>query len=549
LATRRELNNAKLNDDYFPMPVNIGRVLSFVRSIHIDCKERMTDKEIYNEILNLNNRISDIFIPCSEITGSEKFRSLNATKLFRIYMFSELATMKIRDLNKSQILYVIQDIEVKFKKAIVNAGEMCGILAAQSIGELTTQMTLNSFHYAGVSAKNITLGVPRLKELINVTKKLKTPSLTMYEKGLVKDLGTTGQKRIVEGIRSSLEYKTLQDIIKSSDIVYSNDEEYANDNNIIQIYKDLYEYTDSPFPENFLSLRLQFSSKELEYVDTSLFEISKLLEKSIGNGHKIICSDDNTIINGKENLFIRVICGDANDENEKEQMTTLRKIEVFCMSVKIKGCEGIDRVFTRESKINKWTPEKGHYKESQWILETEGSNLVETMTITSIDHTKTISNNVIEIYEVFGIEAARQSLLNELRTVLSFDGSYVNYRHLAILVDTMTCRGSLTAMTRHGINRVADAGTLTKCSFEETVEVLTDAAAFGEIDTLKGISDNIMLGQTIPAGTGVMDIIYDTEMEPDIKVPAISREPTPMIILDIYIPSEPDYDPMSIWPY
>ena len=312
----------------------------------------------------------------------------------------------------------------------------------------------------------------------------------------------------------------------------------------------MYEYTDSPFPENFLSLRLQFSSKELEYVDTSLFEISKLLERSIGNGHKIICSDDNTIINGKENLFIRIICADADDDNEKEQMATLRKIEVFCMSIKIKGCEGIDRVFTREGKVNRWTPEKGHHKESQWVLETEGSNLIETMSVSTIDHTKTISNNVIEIYEVFGIEAARQSLLNELRTVLSFDGSYVNYRHLAILVDTMTCRGSLTAMTRHGINRVADAGTLTKCSFEETVEVLTDAAAFGEIDTLKGISDNIMLGQTIPAGTGIMDIIYDTEVEPDIKVPAISREPTPMVEANVtYIPSEPDYDPLSAWPF
>lgn len=549
ITRRRELNNAKLNDDYFPMPVNISRILNFARSVHTDSNEKFTDQEMFNEVMSLSNRMACIFIPFAGIIeGSEKFRSANATKLFRIYIHSELATMRIKDLNKQQLLFVIQDIELKFKKAIVNAGEMCGILAAQSIGELTTQLTLNTFHSAGISAKNITLGVPRLKELINVTKKLKAPSLTMYEKDLVKDLNPTGQKRIVEGIRSSLEYKTLQDIIKSSDIVYSDDEEYSDDFDIIDIYKDLYEYTDSPFPENFQSLRLQFSSKELEYVDTSLFEISKLLERSIGNGHKIICSDDNTEINGKENLFIRIICSDAEDENQKEQMATLRKIEVFCMSIKIKGCEGISRVYTREAKINKWTPTKGHFKESQWILETEGTNLVDTMEIHSIDHTKTVSNNVIEIYEVFGIEAARQALLNELRTVLSFDGSYVNYRHLAILVDTMTCRGSLTAMTRHGINRV-DAGTLTKCSFEETVEVLTDAAAFGEIDTLKGISDNIMLGQTIPAGTGVMDIIYDTEVEPDIKIPAISREPTPMVEADSYIPSEPDYDPLSAWSF
>jgi len=958
IARRKELNNAKLDDDYYPMPVNVSRIVKFAKSVKTDSQERFTASEIHREVQNLCSRISNIFIPSKDaIEGSEKIRSSNATKLFRIYVASELATIRVKDLNRQQLLYVVQDIEIKFKKALVSAGEMCGILAAQSIGELTTQLTLNSvdydttlvidwtgdsippvrpnekvgkfidaliekfpercqlqqdghtiwlplpegtakalsvdedgnmmwteleavtkhlpvnkdgtktllkvttssgreaictkgksflvhengkivakegydlqigdlipvvnkidaqsfrsnidvktilspreyvftdymvypkgwavgdgavngmpdtielsrefgflvgaylaeefstrflvgisnndenyrkmatawtdrlgisnstivrdfiteicgigsyrkrvpefvfsgpdcfaeglldgyicgdgsvhkngsvtsssrskelrdgislllarfnihstlstgmvlnkrqpkpnyymycsvyechkfqsiitaidykvkrinqncdrddarklnlfkdtlldqvtsieeivpdhefvydltvhktrnmtgvnglllndtFHSTGISAKNITLGVPRLKELINITKKLKAPSLTMYEKDSIKDLNPVGQKRIIEGIRSSLEYKTLQDIIKSSDIIYSDDEEYSDDFDVVNIYKELYEYTDSPFPENFLSLRFQFSSKELECVDTSLLEISKLLERSVKNGHKIICSDDNSVVNGKENIFIRIICADAGDDNEKDQMVELRKTEVSCMSIKIKGCENISRVYTREAKVNKWTPDKGHFKELQWVLETEGTNLVDSMEVQSIDQTKTVSNNVIEIYEVFGIEAARQSLLNELRTVLSFDGSYVNYRHLAILVDTMTCRGTLTAMTRHGINRV-DAGTLTKCSFEETVEVLTDAAAFGEIDTLKGISDNIMLGQTIPSGTGAMDIIYDTEMEPDTKVPAISREPTPFV-MDTYVPSEPDYGPLSAWNY
>ena len=148
LAAKRELNNAKLNDDYFPMPVNITRILNYVRSIHTDSTDKMSDKEIYDEVTSLSNRMANIFIPFKDvIEGSEKYRSSNATKLFRIYMHSELATMKIKDLNRQQLLYVIQDIELKFKKAIVNAGEMCGILAAQSIGELTTQLTLNSVDY------------------------------------------------------------------------------------------------------------------------------------------------------------------------------------------------------------------------------------------------------------------------------------------------------------------------------------------------------------------------------------------------------------------
>lgn len=401
--------------------------------------------------------------------------------------------------------------------------------------------TLNTFHHAGLSAKNVTLGVPRIKELINVTKKLKTPSLTLYEDGTIKSLNIQGQKRIIESIRSKLEYKTLQDIVISSDIVWSDDQEYSEDIPIIDIYREIYDLYEDPIEDKFLSLRLQFSTKGLEYIDTSLLIIAKLLEKEIGN--KIICSDDNTENNSKENLFIRIIPNESEDA-----LHTLRKIEILCMSIKIKGSEGIERVYTKEAKVNNYTSEKGHHKESNWVLETEGSNLLGSMEIDGIDHSRSVSNNVIEMYEVFGIEAARQTLLNELRIVLSFDGSYVNYRHLSILVDTMTCRGNLMAMTRHGINRIADVGALVKCTFEETCEVLLDAAAFGELDTLKGISDNIMLGQLVPTGTGIMELIYDESVEADIKLPAISREPTPFIeILDDYVPSEPNYDPLAVW--
>jgi DNA-directed RNA polymerase beta' subunit len=401
----------------------------------------------------------------------------------------------------------------------------------------------DTFHFAGVSSKNVTTqGVPRLKELINVTSKLKTPSLTMYEEGSIKDYGHLGQKRIMETIRSKLEYKTLHDIITSSDIIKLNDDEYDRDLPIINIYKSLFECTDRPLKENFLSLRLQFSSKNLEYVDITMIQIVKLIEKIIGKDTKVISSDDNSQDeNGKENLFIRII---PNEDPDKT-LTVLRKIEIFCMNIKIKGCENISKVYVREGKTNIFNQKEGHSKKDQWIVETEGSNLLNSIEIEGIDHTRTISNSVIEIFEIFGIEAARKSLLNELKIVLSFDGSYVNYRHLSILVDAMTCRGNLTAMTRHGINRIIDVGPLTKCSFEETVEVLTDAAAFGEMDNLKGISDNIMLGQLIPAGTGCMDILYDTNMKPEVKV--ITRESTPFI--EMFIPSCPKYDRLSEWVY
>ena len=108
----------------------------------------------------------------------------------------------------------------------------------------------------------------------------------------------------------------------------------------------------------------------------------------------------------------------------------------------------------------------------------------------------------------------RNALLRELRQVISFDGSYVNYRHLALLCDTMTCRGYLVAITRHGINRV-DAGPLLKCSFEETVEQLMEAAAFAQPDMMAGVSENIMLGQLGPLGTGSFDLLLNEEMLED----------------------------------
>jgi DNA-directed RNA polymerase II subunit RPB1 len=110
-----------------------------------------------------------------------------------------------------------------------------------------------------------------------------------------------------------------------------------------------------------------------------------------------------------------------------------------------------------------------------------------------INHKRTHSNDIIEILKVLGIEAVRMSLINELRFVLSSYGIYVNYRHLSTLCDVMTQRGILTAITRHGINRV-DTGPLRKCSFEETVEILLEAAVFSEVDQLQGITENIIMG-------------------------------------------------------
>ena len=147
---------------------------------------------------------------------------------------------------------------------------------------------------------------------------------------------------------------------------------------------------------------------------------------------------------------------------------------------------------------------------NNWVLDTDGCNLEEVLTCPRVDATRTTSNDITEIFAVLGIEAVRRALLRELRAVISFDGSYVNYRHLAVLCDSMTQKGYLMSITRHGINRV-EKGPLKKCSFEETVEILMEAAIFAETDHLRGVTENIMLGQLCPLGTGDPDLLIDEE--------------------------------------
>lgn len=183
----------------------------------------------------------------------------------------------------------------------------------------------------------------------------------------------------------------------------------------------------------------------------------------------------------------------------------------------LKGFPEITKVaYSREapqSKEPRWDPETGAHSISSenWIIETDGVALKKVLAVGKVDHTRTTSNDVIEILTVLGVEAARLSLIHELRFVLGSYGIYVNYRHLATLCDIMTTRGILTAITRHGINRV-DSGALRKCSFEETVEILLEAAFHAEVDPLSGVTENIILGQLAPYGTGSFDVMMDTDM-------------------------------------
>lgn len=178
----------------------------------------------------------------------------------------------------------------------------------------------------------------------------------------------------------------------------------------------------------------------------------------------------------------------------------------------LRGIPEISKVYVQEAKIKAFDPETGAYldKEMEWEILTDGTNLKDIFLVDKVNYRRVTSNDINQIYECLGIEAVRNTLIQELRKVLGHYGIYVNYRHLAVLCDVMTQCGYLTSITRHGINRV-EQGPLRKCSFEETVEILLEAGLFAEVDHLKGISENIMLGQLAPYGTGCFDLIFDTD--------------------------------------
>lgn len=180
-------------------------------------------------------------------------------------------------------------------------------------------------------------------------------------------------------------------------------------------------------------------------------------------------------------------------------------------AIGLRGIAGIRKVYIVERSEKRIQADGTFLICREWGLDTDGINLMQVMSQEGVDARKTYSNNTVEIMQVLGIEATRAALLKELRNVIEFDGSYVNYRHLALLCDVMTNRGHLMAITRHGINR-AETGALMRCSFEETVEILMEAAAVGELDDCRGVAENIMLGQIAPLGTGEFDVLLDEEM-------------------------------------
>ncbi|RZF37892.1 hypothetical protein LSTR_LSTR009992 [Laodelphax striatellus] len=500
------------------LPCNLKRMIWNVQKIFHINKRAPTDLSPMKVIQG----VRDLLQKCIIVAGNDhlsKQANENATLLFQCLVRSTLCTKLVSEkfrLSTEAFEWLVGEIENRFQQAQCQPGEMVGALAAQSLGEPATQMTLNTFHFAGVSSKNVTLGVPRLKEIINISKKPKAPSLTVFLTG-----AAARDAEKAKNVLCRLEHTTLRKVTANTAIYYDPDPQNTvipEDQEFVNVYYEMPDF--DPTRISPWLLRIELDRKRMTDKKLTMEQISEKVNAGFGDDLNCIFNDDNA---EKLVLRIRIMNSDENKLQDEEETVDkmeddmfLRCIEANMLSdMTLQGIEAISKVYMHlpqtDSKKRIIITESGEFKAiADWLLETDGTSLMKVLSERDVDPVRTCSNDICEIFSVLGIEAVRKSVEKEMNAVLQFYGLYVNYRHLALLCDVMTAKGHLMAITRHGINR-QDTGALMRCSFEETVDVLMDAASHAEVDPMRGVSENIIMGQLPRMGTGCFDLLLDAE--------------------------------------
>jgi DNA-directed RNA polymerase II subunit RPB1 len=472
-------------------PVNIDRLMTNIKvkfRLSTDDKTDLTPDYIIEGIKKVIN----------------KTQSYNAIwcALLRFYLAPHKLIYKER-FNKKAFDTLCELLIVKNFQSWAQPGEQVGIIAAQSIGEPSTQMTLNTFHLAGVASKsNVTRGVPRLKELLKVTKNPKAISLTVPLKKEYRDSIDKARE-----VAQDLELTILKDIVTKTAIYF----DPSDANTVLEEDKDLIHFY-SIFEQDKIQdadkwskwlMRMEFDRDTMFAKNISMDDVAFALEQKFSEEVHLIYSDYNS-----DRLVMRIRLTQDQKESTKDDILNLKKLQnKLLTSIVIRGVSGIKSVSYRQEK-NYYELRDGKYEAiDQYILDTDGSNFLDIMNHPYVNGNGVMSSHVHDIYENLGIEAARATLLNEI-TNLFADAGGVDFRHLGLLCDWMTRVGKLLSVDRYGINK-QDIGPLAKASFEETEKILLKAALYGEIDPITGVSANIMTGQPIKGGTGFSEILLD----------------------------------------
>ncbi len=344
----------------------------------------------------------------------------------------------------SKIQKIADKLLEEYDYAKVAAGESVGIVSAESIGEPGTQMTLNTFHFAGVAEMNVTMGLPRIIEILDCRKKIKTPMMEIYLKS---------------------PYNKGKDIRKLA----------------LSIKETVFEEVTKEFLINIVEskVEIKLNKERLKELGLTLNNLITIIKKGAKGQIQNIKGDS-------DKITVKV-------KSKEENLNEVYKFKEKVRKVFVKGIKGIKQVL----------PVK---RGEEFIIITAGTNLKKIFELNWVDKEKTISNDVIEIYDTLGIEAARQALINEVYKVIEAQGLNVDIRHIMLTADTMCTSGVMKGITRYGV--VSEkSSVLARASFETPIKHIINAALIGEKDELNSVIENVMLNQAVPIGTGLPGLV------------------------------------------
>jgi DNA-directed RNA polymerase II subunit RPB1 len=467
------------------------------------------------------------------------------TELFRVLYYYYLSPKELLDkkrFNEKAVLLLLETIYLKYRQALVDPGEMVGVIAGQSVGEPTTQLTLNTFHLSGVASKsNVTRGVPRIEEILRLTDNPKNPSMTVY----LREIDHTSQEK-ANYFATLLSHTRLVDVVKGMQICFDPKDTATNikeDAHLIarfcEFERQMFETGDDDTSASATATSAAAAAAASKWIIRMEMDRDKMFDKNITmddihfaiknsySDEDIHCiySDFNTDrlvfrLRIKNSIFRKGGSkrGVAKSLDKSDDIYLLKNFQDSLLNnIVLRGLTGVENVIPRKlSNIVEKKDGKFQDKKDLWILDTTGSNLLETLALDFIDAYSTFSNDIKEIFDVLGIEAARRVIYNELYDVMDFSGVYINYHHLSLLCDRMTSNKSMVAIFRSGILK-DNIGPIAKATFEVHTEVLLDASRHAQFDTMRGVSANVMCGQYGLFGTNAFNVLLDMDKLQDMK--------------------------------
>jgi DNA-directed RNA polymerase II subunit RPB1 len=447
------------------------------------------------------------------------------TEMFKVLYHFNLSAKDIlvkKRFNKKAVEILLETIMLTYKKALVHPGEMVGVIAGQSIGEPTTQLTLNTFHLAGVATKsNVTRGVPRIEEILRLTRNPDKPSATVFLKPSDRHDKDKAAKLCV-----MIEHTKLVDVVKSIEICFDPNDRATKIHKDVEIIEQFYQFenlvlecnqgadVDNTQHSKWI-VRMEIDAEILLDKNITMDDINFAITNSHGSEVSCVFSDMNS-----SNLVFRIRLNSSvfNKGKKKgtpeslDQSDEIHLLKTFqdniLNNIVLRGVSGIQNVNPRLIKDNVVKEDNKYVRKEMWVLDTTGTNIMDLFSLDFIDYTRTYSNDIREMHNILGIEAARQNILNEFVEVMEASDAYVNYHHLSILCDRMTVKADLVPMFRSGIIS-DDIGPISKGTYEMHTEMFLDASRHGEFDQMRGVSANVMCGQPGYYGTNAFGLLLD----------------------------------------